>query len=133
MSEKYDLIFSLGSGPLTASILKKLDLQFHDFPFDFIYGSDFLVKMSMFINKCRGFVTKANIVEIGEHPVLKIKQFQDIKTKFIYPFDFNPDLPIENTYPGVKAKYDKYIKYLYLFIKHSKRILIVYIEDPIKP
>lgn len=133
MSEKYDLIFSLGATPLTAELLKKLDLQVQDFPFDLISGSDFLTKMSMFINGCRDFMAQSNLKDIGENPITKNKQYQDIKTNFIYAYDFNPTLPIENTYPAVKTRYNKYIKNLYLYLKHSKKTLIVYIEDPTRP
>jgi len=133
MSEKYDLIFSLGATPLTSELLKKLDLQVQDFPFDLISGSDFLTKMSMFINGCKDFMAQPNLKEIGENPVTKNKQYQDIKTNFIYANDFNPTLPIENTYPAVKTRYNKQIKNLYLYLKHSKKTLIVYIEDPTHP
>lgn len=133
MSENYDLIFGLGASLLTADFLKKKNFQIFDFPFDYINGSNFLIRMSMFLNGCKNFIHKQQISEFGENPLFKRKQFIDKETQFIYPFDFNPDVPVENSYPTVKARYDKYIKHLYLFLRNAKKILIVYIEDPMTP
>lgn len=130
MTEKYDFIFSLGAIPLASEILREKELQLYDLPFDKIYGGDFLTRMSLLLLDCNNFMEQKNITMFKDTPKEGMVQYKDLKTGFIYPFDFNPGLPVENNFPTVKARYDKYIKHLRLCINAAKKILIIYIEDP---
>ena len=130
MAEKYDLIFSLGTFPLVSSLLKDLQLQIFDFPFDNVIGADFFTRMSLLLLDCNDFMEKKNIIAQENTPVEGITQYKDIHTGFIYPNDFNPKIPVENNYPTVKANYDKYIKNLRIYIGAAKKILLVYVENP---
>lgn len=130
MAEKYDLIFSLGAMPVISQMLRDNELQIFDFPFDRVSGSDFLTRMSLLLLDCNNFIEQKNIVEQKDTPREGLTQYKDIKTNFIYPFDFNPAILIENNYPAVKARYDRYIKNLRLCINAAKKILIVYVENP---
>ena len=130
MAEKYDLIFSLGSLPLVSSLLKDKELQIYDFPFDKISGGDFLTRMSLLLLDCENFIEQKNIIKEENIPVEGVIQYKDLKTGFIYHSDFDNSIPIENSYPLVKLKYDKYIKNLNLSIRAAKKILIYYVENP---
>ena len=130
MSEKYDLIFSLGSFQLVSQLLKDLELQIFDFPFDTISGGDFFTRMSMLLLDCNNFMEQKNIVAQENTPLEGMTQYKDLKTGFIYHNDFNPQILIESNFPSVKLKYDRYIKNLKLCINAAKKILIVYVENP---
>lgn len=130
MAEKYDLIFSLGATPITSEILREKQLQIYDFPFDKIFGGDFLTRMNLFLSGCKNFIEQKNMIALKNTPKEGMIQYKDFQTGFIYPYDFNPALPIENNFPTVKLRYDKYIKNLRLCVNAAKKILIVYVEDP---
>ncbi len=130
MAEKYDLIFSLGSTPITSDILKESELQIFDFPFDKICGGDFFTRMNLLLSGCQNFMIQKDITILKNTPREGMVQYKDMRTGFIYPFDYNPALPVENNFPSVKLRYDKYIKNLRICMNNAKKILIVYIEDP---
>lgn len=130
MAEKYDLIFSLGSTPITSDILKESELQIFDFPFDKICGGDFFTRMNLLLSGCQNFMIQKDITILKNIPREGMVQYKDMRTGFIYPFDYNPALPVENNFPSVKLRYDKYIKNLRICMNNAKKILIVYIEDP---
>lgn len=130
MAEKYDLIFSIGTAPLVSEILREKELQIFDFPFDRIYGGDFFTRMNLLLSGCQNFMIQKDITVLKDTPREGMVQYKDIRTGFIYPFDYNPALPIENNFPAVKLRYDKYIKNLRLCMNSAKKILIVYVEDP---
>lgn len=130
MKEKYDLIFSLGSFPLVSNLLKEKELQIYDFPFDKISGGNFLTRLSLLLLDCNNFIEQKNIIKEENIPIEGAVQFRDSQTGFIYHSDFDNELPIENNYPNVKIKYDRYIKNLNILIKSAKKILILYVENP---
>lgn len=130
MAEKYDLIFSLGTTPITSDILKENELQIFDFPFDKICGGDFFTRMNLLLSGCQNFMIQKDIAILKNTPREGMVQYKDMRTGFIYPFDYNPALPVENNFPSVKLRYDKYIKNLRICMNNAKKILIVYIEDP---
>lgn len=132
MVEKYDLIFSLGAAPITAEILKDMELQYFDFPFDRVLGSDFFTRMNLFLKGLSPFVEQKNLKLEKDTPSEGMFQYKDLETGLIYNNDIaNFNLPIENNYPSLKLRYDKYIKALRLCVNQAKKILIVYIENPI--
>lgn len=131
MSDKYDLILNLGSMPIITQLLKELELQIYDFPFDNISGSDFLNKMTSLLLDCNNFMEQKDLTVQKDTPSAGRTQVKDMKTGYIYSLDFNPEIPIENSYPAVKKRYDKYIANLKICIKAAKRILITYVENPI--
>lgn len=133
MAEKYDLIFSLGTIPELSQLMHNMELQVFDYPFDFISGGNFLVRMSLFLLDCNRFMEQKNISVQKNTPKEGMTLFKDIQTGFIYHNEFNPELPIENTFPSVKLKYDRYIKNLNLNINAAKKILLVYVENPQQP
>ncbi len=130
MKEKYDLIFSLGSFPLVSKLLKDKELQIYDFPFDKIIGGDLFTRLSLLMLDCNNFIEQKNIIKQENIPVEGAVQYKDSKTGFIYNSEFDNNIPVENNYPLVKLRYDKYIRNLNVCIKAAKKILIIYIENP---
>lgn len=130
MKEKYDLIFSLGSFPLVSKLLKDKELQIYDFPFDKIIGGDLFTRLSLLMLDCNNFIEQKNIIKQENIPVEGAVQYKDSKTGFIYNSDFDNNIPVENNYPLVKLRYDKYIRNLNVCMKAAKKILIIYIENP---
>lgn len=130
MKEKYDLIFGLGSFPEVAKLLKEKELQIYDFPFDKISGGNLFTRLSLLLLDCNNFIEQKNILKQENMPVDGVVQYKDVQTGFIYHSDFDDNIPVENNYPLVKLRYDKYIRNLNVCIKASKKILILYVENP---
>ena len=133
MADKYDLVVSLGSMPITSELLREKELQLYDFPFDRIFGGNFYTRMNMFLLDCCNFMEQKNISMQKDTPTEGMVQYKDLATGFIYPYDFNPNLLIESNFPAVKMRYDKYIKNLKICLKAAKKILLVYVENPQMP
>ena len=68
MAEKYDLIFSLGTTPITSDILKENELQIFDFPFDKICGGDFFTRMNLLLSGCQNFMIQKDIAILKNTP-----------------------------------------------------------------
>lgn len=130
MKEKYDLIFGLGSFPEVANLLKEKELQIYDFPFDRISGGNLFTRLSLLLLDFSDFIEQKNIIKQENIPVEGAVQYKDIKTGFIYNYDFDDKIPVENNYPLVKLRYDKYIRNLNVCINAAKKILIIYVENP---
>lgn len=130
---EYDLIFGIGEACSCTQSLRKYNLQIRSFPFDWLYGADFLRRCQILAQRFNRFINRNDLKDTG-----KINHDKDNPCKVYYnvynDITFNHDFFIteefNSIYPIVKEKYNRRINRLLKNIESSKSILIVYMETP---
>lgn len=133
MTEKYDLIFGIGSACLCSQALRKLKLQFYSYPLDWLYGRNFPYRVDLLVNEFKDFINCEDLIfedawNNDTHNPCDV--YRNQKTGIVFNHDFPKDVPLTETFGQVRSKYERRINRLIGQIRQSERILIVYIEAP---
>lgn len=131
MKEKYDLVVSLGANCICSGLLRGINLQDYSFPFDWLGGAELKDKIEIVINDFKDFFNLEDLEKIGSRTNPEpCDIYKNKRTGIVFNHDFQINVPIEKTYPLVKAKFDRRQNRLLELIKKSKKILFVYVEAP---
>jgi hypothetical protein len=130
--KKYDLIFGIGQACSCTQALRDARLQEYSYPFDWLYGSDFLGRIKILTSKFNRFIDFEDLqFSHNDRAICKdayYNKFNDIT----FNHDFPGNVPLQESYAAVKLKYDRRISRLLSQIESAKNILIAYIEIPMK-
>lgn len=131
MIKKYDFIFSLGAACSCSSCLRGANLQFASYPFDWLYGSDLIGRVSLLCHGFDGWLDKEALVHIGtrEHP-LPCDIYRNTKTEIVFNHDFPLGEDFDKAYDEVVQKYNRRIERLIKSINKAKKVLAVFINLP---
>lgn len=131
MKKKYDLYVSLGAACSTSMALRRSNLQFWSYPFDWLAGSNLYDRTKIFLNDFDGWLNKEDLTLTKEYngPVPKNFYFNN-KTEINYLHDFKYKTPLDECYDEVVEKYNRRINRLFTQIKGSKNVCFVYIDTP---
>lgn len=128
---KYDMYVSLGAGCSCTQTLRKSYLQYYSYPFDWLYGADFIDRIKIIANDFKDWINIEDLELIGtrENP-LPCNIYKNKKTGIVFNHDFPLSKSLEDSYLEVKQKYERRIKRLVNQIEASERVLFVYLELP---
>lgn len=115
--------------------LRKYNLQIRSFPFDWLYGSNFLGRCQILTQQFNRFIEQRDLKDINTFDGGKsnpCKVYYNSYNDITFNHDFPMGESFENSYPTIKEKYDRRIKRLLENIKTSKNILVVFMETPTK-
>lgn len=126
--QKYDFIFSLGAACACTETLRAAGLQLASYPFDWLFGSDFLGRMDILYHDFNHFMDQADLEFVFSERSILCDAYHNKFNDLTFNHDFKTGLSLEKTYPTVKEKYDRRINRLLKNIKKSNRVLIVFIE-----
>lgn len=132
-NKKFDLIFSLGEACSCTQILRKCMLQFHSYPFDWLYGSDILSRTKILTNNYKDFINIEDLEDLNMTNLDKknlCENFFNKKNNIVFNHDFEYGKTLDETYPYVKKKYDRRAERQIRQIEKSKNILVVYLQTP---
>ncbi|MDD4519883.1 MAG: DUF1796 family putative cysteine peptidase [Alphaproteobacteria bacterium] len=133
MKKKYDLIFGIGEACSCTQALRGAGLQIKSFPFDWLYGSDFLGRIEILSSCFKDFFKKEDLVDTKTTNLDKknlCKIYKNKRNKIVFNHDFLEKMPFDEAYPNVFEKYQRRIGRLFSLIKQAKSFLVVYIETP---
>ena len=130
MIKKFDLIFSLGEACSCTQALREYNLQIYSYPFDWLSGSDFLLRCNILANGFKDFIKKEDLQYCCENRNIKCVAYKNKKNNLTFNHDFLKEMPFDNAYNYVKEKYKRRIKRLLNKINKSKAVLVVYMEIP---
>ena len=131
--KKYDLIFGIGEACACSQILRKCQLQFFSYPYDWLWGSDIVTKTKILANNYKDFINKLDLEDTGNNNADKknlCKVYRNIKNNIVFNHDFEYKYPFEESYKKVKTKYDRRIKRQIFQIEKSNKVLVVYLQAP---
>lgn len=131
MKKKYDLYISLGAACSTSTTLRKTNLQFWSYPFDWLAGSTLYDRVKILINNFDGWLNKEDLEFISEYNgVIPRNFYKNIKTNINYLHDFKYKVPLDDCYDEVIEKYNRRISRLFNQIKNADNVCFVYIDSP---
>lgn len=133
--QKYDLIFSIGEACSCTSALRGAKLQFASYPFDWLWGADFICRCKIVASRFSRFIDKKDLEDTYQTNLDKDNLCEIYHNKYndlTFNHDFAAGRPLDETYPAVSEKYARRISRLLESIDKSQRILLVCIETPVK-
>lgn len=133
--QKYDLIFSIGEACSCTSALRGAKLQFASYPFDWLWGADFICRCKIMASRFSRFIDKKDLEDTYQTNLDKDNLCEIYHNKYndlTFNHDFAAGRPLDETYPAVSEKYARRISRLLESIDKSQRILLVCIETPVK-
>lgn len=135
--KKYDLIFGLGPACSCSQALRRSELQFLSFPFDWIgptYGQpgwddDVRRRTDLICSEFENWLRPEDFTFLGPHTNGMDKYFND-RQGLMFLHDFPAGRPFENTFQEVAEKYTRRCARLQDLIRRSQNVLIVRIDRP---
>ena len=127
---KFDLIFSLGEACSSSETLRRHLLQVESYPFDWLYGSDFIGRCRILVNDFENFIEKEDLEYAHEVRSIKCVAYHNKSNDITFNHDFLKELPLDESYEQVKQKYNRRIARLLKNIENSKDVLVVWLETP---
>lgn len=132
MTDKYDIIYSVGMDCACALYMNKASIRKCSGPFDWLTGVDFNIRMELILNNFEEFFNKEDFVFLpkSKDPNIGTDEecdyYQNMKTGFYFYHDFVID-KFEECFEDVKNKYIRRIDRFYKNIKSSKKVLFIYL------
>lgn len=130
---KYDFVCSIGHYCATAMYLKRHHLRQMSGPLDWVGRGEngFETHLRLISTDFEGFLRKeALVVYRNQHLAgvddMKHDYYLDSGTGMYVFHDFPSGVPLDESYPEVRRKYDRRIARFYATVKASKRTLFVY-------
>ncbi len=130
--QKYDLIFSVGEACSCTSALRGADLQLKSYPLDWLFGSDFIGRCKIVASRFNRFIEKNDLEYTYSERSISCDAYHNKYNDLTFNHDFATGRPLDETYPAVSEKYARRISRLLESIDKSQRVLVVYIETPVK-
>ena len=133
MKKKYDFIFSIGERCACSEALRRSNLQFASFPFDWLLCAGLEQNARFVANHFKDFLVVEHLVDMNTEngdPENPCHVYRDQKTGIVFHHDFPVGLSFEEGLPLVREKYRRRINRLYQKIQLSKTVLAVYMESP---
>lgn len=128
--EKFDFVVGIGSACIASQALRDAGLQYASYPFDWMSGPAFGQRIHTVCSGFEGWFRQEDLEFAGNPNGFTHDSYRNRATNAFYPHDFEIGRPFDESYPAVKEKYDRRIGRLYASIRRSKRVLLVWLENP---
>lgn len=128
--EKFDFVVGIGSACIASQALRDAGLQHASYPFDWMSGPTFGQRIQTICSGFEGWFRQEDLEFAGNPNGFSHDSYRNRKTNALYPHDFEIGRAFNESYPLVKAKYDRRIDRMYASIRRSKRVLLVWLENP---
>lgn len=127
---EYDCIFSVGRDCCCASYLIWHGLRKYSGPFDWITNAQWSDCAKLICSDMAGFINREDLVLLPKRADMfnddKCDYYTNTKTHYAFFHDFPANQPLEKSYDEVCGKYLRRIDRFNLFLKHSKRPLLIW-------
>ena len=127
----YDLIFSIGEACSCTATLRKSKLQNFSYPFDWLYGCDFIERINLLTSNFKDFINMEDLEYIDSR--ISPNPFDIYQNKInglVFNHDFQLGVPLSESYNEIQSKYERRINRLLGHIALAKKVLVVYIKTP---
>ena len=135
--KKYDFIMGLGRACACSQSLRLAGLQLLSQPWDWItyelqpQGPDLLLRVGVIGSGFKGWFEEEDIEFVKKNPASGKDLYKNRRNQIIYAHDFPPDVPMHESYPAIRAKYDRRVKRFQRLLAEAKsNILAVYMDAP---
>ena len=124
---KYDMTMSVGAACFVPEVLKKLKLRDFSGPFDWMYGSDVLTRLTFIKNRFKNYFDFDDFEYVGLNPDNGKAVYKNKRSGIVYNHDF-PTGDFADVFPAVAEKYERRIKRVLSHLDSDERVLLVYSE-----
>ncbi len=128
--KKFDLIISLGEDCACSSYLRRFNLQYNSYPFDWLTGAEFSKRIDLLCNNFERFLNIEDLKNITKKNTNlcdnRTDSYQNNYTNFNFYHDFLKEIPFETMFNKVKEKYERRINRMYTHIETGENILFVW-------
>lgn len=131
MSGPYDFIVSLGYDCHCATMLRKLGLRSCSSPLDWVTSAPLATRLELVETHFEKFLQRGNLHKLEKGPDAPGKgndHYEDRATGLRFFHDFREELPFDEAYAQVRAKYDRRIARLYENVRKANRTLFVWCD-----
>ena len=129
--ERFDYVCSLGSSCLCAQSLDAAGLRLSSGPFDWLLGPSLAERVDTIVEDFSGWLEPGDFKCLGNPNKFTHDSYLNTRTGFKFPHDFALDVPFERSWPEVREKYLRRIARFYERIRSSRRVLFVWLENPV--
>lgn len=129
-TKTYDLIFSIGQACSGSDNLRLHKLQDFSYPLDWLAGSTLQGRVEIVASKFKNFLSKEDLVFEAANPSVSCDAYKNTFNDLTFNHDFPMNVPLDESFDEVKAKFDRRIKRLLNKIEQSKNVLFVYVALP---
>ena len=128
--EKFDFVVGIGSACIASQAMRDAGLQYASYPFDWMSGPTFGQRIQTVCSEFEGWFRQEDLEFAGNPNGFTHDSYRNRATNALFPHDFEIGRSLAESYPTVKEKYDRRIDRLYASIRRSKRVLVVWLENP---
>lgn len=136
----YDFIFGIGRACACSQALRLAGLQLLSLPWDWIAmvpkpdGPDLHVRLDIMESGFADWFREEDLEFVSHHADNGKDQYRNRRYNIVYPHDFPRDVPLRESYPAVKEKYDRRVaRFKRLMAEAKSDVLAVYMDTPVSP
>ena len=136
--KKYDFIFGIGRACACSQSLRKAGLQLLSLPWDWLAttpspdGPDLDMRLRIMESGFADWLREEDLVFVNHVADNGKDQYRNKRYSIVYPHDFPRDVPLHESFPAVKAKYDRRVQRLMRLMTEAKTcVLAVYMDSPL--
>ena len=130
MSDKYDLIYSVGANCGCSMYMLRNKLRSTSGPFDWLTHANFETRMKLILRRFEHFLEIEDLKFLPKDPKMFNDEFCDYYENtangFYYFHDFPKDIPLDESFPEVKEKYARRCNRFLNNLDSEQKILLLW-------
>ncbi len=126
----YDYVCSLGSSCLCAGSLRDAGLRLSSGPFDWLLGPSLLGRVKTIASGFSDWLEPADLECLGDPNNFSHDSYLNRRTGYKFSHDFEKGAPLDRSLPPVREKYARRIARFYASVRASRKVLLVWLENP---
>ena len=138
--KNYDFIFGIGRACACSQSLRLAGLQLLSLPWDWLAlnpktgGSDLPTRLAIMESGFADWMREEDLEFVSHYADNGKDQYKNRRYDIVHPHDFPRDVPLHESYPAVKAKYDRRVaRFKRLMAEAKGCVLAVYMDTPVSP
>ncbi|MBR2355616.1 MAG: hypothetical protein IKA69_04505 [Kiritimatiellae bacterium] len=130
--ERFDYVCSLGASCLCAMSLRDAGLRLSSGPLDWVGGFLFQKHVDFVLNDFADWFHEEDFEPYGDDDNLVHARYINRRNGLKFLHDFERGKSVSESLPAVREKYERRIARFYERIRSSRRVLFVWMENPIE-
>ncbi len=127
----FDIVYSIGHACPCARDLGRMGLRTQSGPFDWNWQVGFYERFDMMLSRFDSFIEKEDLYlfqDKNPESGARCDSYKNRRTGFLHSHDFIAGIPLEQSYPQVREKYDRRIGRMLSYLDdRSKKVLLVWV------
>ena len=117
---------------MCATSLRDAGLRLSSGPFDWLLGPSLKARVDLIANDFAGWFERDDFEFLGNPEKFEHDSYMNRRTGYKFSHDFEIGKPFEKSFPEVRDKYARRIERFYGLIRASRRVLLVWVENPVE-